>query len=105
MRAGLLTEIITIKRAVITKNQYGEDVERWDTVATTRARVMQTTSNRTIENDEVVYDFQKEFVVRYYVDVQTYDKIIWQNKEYRILNYDKSHDLQQITIIGELING
>lgn len=57
MRAGLLTEIITIKRAVITKNQYGEDVERWDTVATTRARVMQTTSNRTIENDEVVYDF------------------------------------------------
>lgn len=32
MRAGLLTEPVTFKRATITKNEYGQEVTYWETI-------------------------------------------------------------------------
>ena len=39
MIAGILKEVITIKRAVVIKNDFGEEVETWSDVTTTRAYV------------------------------------------------------------------
>ena len=104
MIAGILKEIVTIKRAAIVKNSFGEEVETWIDVTTTRAFVKQTTSQRTETNNEITYDFTKEFRVRYYVDVQPYDILVWNNQRYRIIQLDKQKDLQQITLITQLIN-
>lgn len=104
MIAGILKEIITIKRAVIVKNDFGEEVETWSDVTTTRAYVKQSSSQRNEENGEITYDFIKEFRVRIYVDVRPYDIIIWNGQKYRILSLDKQKDLQQITLQTELIN-
>lgn len=104
MIAGILKEVITIKRAVIVKNDFGEEVETWSDVTTTRAYVKQSSSRRNEENGEITYDFIKEFRVRIYVDVRPYDIIIWNGQKYRILSLDKQKDLQQITLQTELIN-
>lgn len=104
MIAGILKDIITIKRAVIVKNDFGEEVETWSDVTTTRAYVKQSSSRRNEENGEITYDFIKEFRVRIYVDVRPYDIIIWNGQKYRILSLDKQKDLQQITLQTELIN-
>ncbi len=104
MIAGILKEVITIKRAAIVKNEFGEQVETWSDVTTTRAYVKQSSSQRSEENGEITYNFIKEFRVRIYVDVQPYDIIIWNGQRYRILSIDKQKDLQQITLQTELIN-
>lgn len=104
MIAGILKDIITIKRAVVIKNDFGEEVETWSDVTTTRAYVKQSSSQRNEENVEITYDFIKEFRVRIYVDVRPYDIIIWNGQKYRILSLDKQKDLQQITLQTELIN-
>lgn len=104
MIAGMLKEIVTIKRASIVKNSFGEEVETWNDVTTTRAFVKQTSSQRTENNNEITYDFTKEFRVRYYVNVQPYDILVWNNQRYRILQLDKQKELQQITLITQLIN-
>ena len=104
MIAGILKEVITIKRAVVIKNDFGEEVETWSDVTTTRAYVKQSSSRRNEENGEITYDFIKEFRVRIYVDVRPYDIIIWNGQKYRILSLDKQKDLQQITLQTELIN-
>ena len=104
MIAGILKEVITIKRAVIVKNDFGEEVETRSDVTTTRAYVKQSSSRRNEENGEITYDFIKEFRVRIYVDVRPYDIIIWNGQKYRILSLDKQKDLQQITLQTELIN-
>lgn len=104
MIAGILKDRITIKRATVTKNSFGEEEEVWVTATTTRAFVKQSSSQRTESNDEIVYDFTKEFRVRYYVDVRPFDIIEWKNQNYRVISIDKMTDLQQITIIAQLIN-
>lgn len=104
MRAGLLTEQITIKRATITKNEYGEDVESISTVGTYRARLLNNNTNRAIENNEIVYDNSKQFIVRIYVDVRDYDLLYHDNRTYRVIDYQKDKQLNQITITAALIN-
>lgn len=104
MRSGLLKDIIIIERAEIVKNAYGEDVEQWHEVQTTRADIRQTNSSRTTTNDEIFYDFTKEMIVRYYVNVQQYDRIKYDGNTYRIISIDKDRNLQLIRLTTQLIN-
>lgn len=104
MRAGLLTEPITIKRATITKNDFGEETEVWTIVYQTRARVIQTNSNKAIENGEVLMNYTKEFHMRYYVPIQEFDIIEWDGKLYRVISMDKNKTEVYIKVTGALIN-
>ena len=45
MRAGLLTEPVTFKRATITKNEYGQEVTYWENYIITRGNVKYNTGN------------------------------------------------------------
>ena len=98
MRAGLLNEIITLYRPTITKNEFGEDIETWNTVGDYRARVVHAGGSRTNENSEMVYPYQKTFIVRIYVDIQEDDIIAFKSTRYRVLSIEKSRELQQITV-------
>lgn len=104
LRAGLLNEVITIKEATITKNSFGEEVETYSNKYTTRARVIQTNSNRTTENNEITVDFTKEFQIRIYVPIEEFDIIEWRGKLYRIVSLNVDRHNQYITVIGDLIN-
>lgn len=104
MRAGLLTEVVNILRATLTRNNMGEEVEEWGTIYTTRARVENVSSQLTQENSEALYNFQKRFTLRIYVPIMEFDRIELGGKLYRVLSLDKNKTQMEIVVIGELIN-
>lgn len=99
MRAGLLSELITIKRRVTTTNESGQKEHKYVKLRTTRARVLYTSGNRNIENKDILWNYQFKFEVWDYVDVTEKDIIEYDTKEYRIksINHDKKQQKKIIT--------
>lgn len=104
MNAGGLTEIIEVLSPNIVINDVGEQTTEYIAKLTTRANVRYDRGNRDIENNEIVYNYNISFIVRRYVDVDEFDIIRWNNKQYRILSVEPQKELQQITIQTEKIN-
>ena len=104
IRAGLLTEPIDIMTSTITENRFGEETEEWNLKYHTKARLIHVGGNREIQNSDIFYASRKTFEVRIYVPVDDYDRIIWNDKWYRILNIDPNKDLGKKIISVELIN-
>lgn len=94
MRAGLLDEKISIWRNNFTKNKYGEEEEGWFKVCDTRACLRHDSGTRANLNNEILYTSIKTFQVRYYIDVDDFDRVEWKGKMYRILNIDPDKDKQ-----------
>lgn len=103
-RAGLLNEIIQIYKPTTVVNDYGERVETYDLLYTTRARVVNDGGGRNLVNSEIFYGYSKSFVVRYYVPVENICRIKWQNNDYRVISVEKRRDTNDILIKTELIN-
>lgn len=99
MRAGLLSDIITIKRRVTTTNESGQKEHKYVKLRTTRARVIYSSGNRNIENKDILWDYQFKFEIWDYVDVNEKDIIEHDSKEYRIksINHDKKQQKKIIT--------
>lgn len=103
MRAGLLKEKIEILRASIVKNSMGEDIETWNTVYTTRAKVENVSSNIETVNSELTYSYTKRFEVRFYVPIEDFDRLVWRGKIYRVISIDKDKPLMRTIINAELL--
>ena len=103
-RAGLLIEPIEILQISIEKNDYGEEVETISTKCKTRARVIHNKGGRKRDNEEITYAYNKIFVVRFYVDIDDFDRVRWNNKVYRILEVDVDKVRQEKSIYTEQIN-
>jgi head-tail adaptor len=104
MRAGLLKEPIRILENVITINDFGEQSETWRVKSETRARLVNDGGDRTIINGEIFYSNIKTFEVRYYVDIEDFDRVEWDGKQYRVLNIQPDKLKQNKTIRTELVN-
>lgn len=104
MRAGLLTEPVTFKRATITKNEYGQEVTYWENYIITRGNVKYNTGNRTIENQEIINTYTVIFTVRSYHKIDESMRVLYNKRLYRILSIDEDRLKQSTTIIGELVN-
>lgn len=105
MESGLLRHIIEIQTPVIEKDEYGANTLVWQTLKKTRAAAKIENGNRVNENNEIVFAYQVRFSVRYYhQDIKETDRIIFNNKKYRILAIFPDNQLQRIIIDTELIN-
>lgn len=104
MRAGLLQEPIEIWEKILQVNEYGEETETWTLKYSTRARLVHDGGNRIIENNDIFFTHTKTFQVRDYVPVEEYNRIVWNNKNYRILNIEPDKSKMNLTIKVELIN-
>ena len=107
MRAGLLTDPVTFRKATITKNQYGQEETDWIDCISTRANVRFNSGNRVTENNEIIHTYTVTFTVRRYHNIDEFMRILWKGKTYRILSIEDNNEdrtKQSITIIGELIN-
>ena len=105
MRAGLLTEPITIRRASIIKNGYGQEQTVWENYIITRGNVKYNTGNRVIENQEIINTYTVTFTIRSYHNIDEFMRVLYNKKVYRILSINEDRHTQSSTIIGELING
>lgn len=104
MRAGLLKENIEIVTPIIKKNKFGEQSQEWDSKYHTRARVIHNNGTRTNENGDIFYTSFITLEIRYYVPIDEYDRVKWNNKVYRILNIQSDNDHNKKIITIELIN-
>lgn len=104
MRAGQLTELITILKLSVTQNDYGEQQDTYTEAGTTRANITPLSGGRTDENSEIFYEHTYRFIVRKYVNIGDFDRIRWNDKEYRVLNINQDRFLNQKVINAELIN-
>lgn len=102
--AGVLNHPIEILKVTVSRNEYGEQVDSYDTLIKTRAKILNLSANRQSINNETFYDDVKQITVRYYVKVDEFDHICIDGKEYEInaLIPDKENNQKIINI--SLIN-
>ena len=104
-RAGLLNEVIKIFTPSSTVNEFGEKVQKYTQTYETRARVEHNNGNRTTENNEIFYNYQKTFTVRSYVPVSEFDRVEYCGKQYRIITIEnRVKEYNDKLLITELIN-
>ena len=104
MRAGLLKEKISILKPSCTVNKFGEEITDWIVVKVTLARLVHNGGSRTVVNGDVFLTHNKTFQVRQYVDIDEFDRILWDGKTYRIVNIEPIKEQMMIEIKAELIN-
>lgn len=104
MNAGRLNEVITVERAVIVKDEYGGDENQWKPILVIRSDVQFSSGARANENNEIVFNYNRIFTVRYYNQIKESDRIIWNNQKWRILYLNPDKQKQSLTIYTELIN-
>lgn len=104
-RAGLLNEVIKIYSPSSTVNEYGEKVQTYTLNYETRAKVEHVNGNRSNDNNEIFYSYQKTFTVRCYVPITEFDQVEYNNKRYRVITIDnRLKTYNDKLIITELIN-
>jgi len=104
MIAGRLNEVIQIFELQEEVNEYGEREQKYVFKCITRAKVEWNNGNRTVENNEIVFNYDKIFNVRSYVPVTETSQIKWQGKFYRIHTVEHRREYNDILINAELIN-
>jgi len=88
MRAGLLTETIQVFRPVVYKNAVGEQVTTYTAKTTIRARNVVHREAQTNLNGDIAYPKTYTLEVRIFQDVDDYDRIKWNGKEYSIVSIE-----------------
>ena len=104
MIAGRLNEPIKIFHPTVKYNEFGEANEEYKEVYTTRAKVDHNSGARTVESNEIVFDYTKTFNVRSYVPLMETYQIEWQGKKYRILTVEHRREYNDIVVNTEQIN-
>ena len=104
MQAGKLNELIEIYKPSISQNEYGEQVQVYNKVKDTRVQVIYDSGNRNTSNNEVIYNYQKTFKVRRYIELMENYQIKYKNKMFRILSIEDIRQYNHKVITAELIN-
>lgn len=104
MRAGILNEVINILRLQQSTNDFGEQFDMYVPCCNTRANITPVSGGRTDENHEIFYAHTYKFIIRRYIKIGEFDRIQWQDKQYRVLNIDDDRALNQKIITAELVN-
>ena len=105
MKAGLLNQRIAVKRKSVIPGDY-TDKEVWNEVFQTWGSVKHDSGAREVENKEIFFSDNVTFLLRVYHDVHDEDHIVWNGREYRIVNIfpNLESNYRQLEIKAELIN-
>lgn len=104
MDSGFLKDRIEIYQQVVTRTDSGATDIEYEFKCSTRARVNWSTGDRTVNNDEIFYSTDREFIVRAYVPVVETDEIRWNNQRWQILSIEHNKRFNNIFIKTTLIN-
>ncbi len=104
MQAGKLLYPIKIYKQEKIKSDYGDEKYKLTFVCNTRAGVDFSSQNRTITNDELQYVESRTFLIRYYVPINEFDIIEYDNKQWIINTINDNKPYQQKTVIATLKN-
>lgn len=95
---------VDIYSPTVTRSDVGSSVTTWSKTYSTRAKVIFGSGARGVEQNEVLYNYVKTFIVRQYVPVTEFDRIYFQGKYYRIISIDDRREFYDKEIVAELVN-
>lgn len=104
MRAGILKEKLDIYVNKETVTEYGSKHRNWEYLYSIRAAVRNNGGGRRIENNEILYSYSKEFIVRHYVVIDETMRLKYNNKMYRIISIEPNKYYNDKIIITEECN-
>lgn len=104
MKASDLKYKIEIWKQKVTTTDFGRTNVTYAKRCNARARVNYLTGSRTIDNEEIFYSVDREFIVRSYVPVEYTDIIKFDGQDWQILSIDKIHEYNDIVIHTTRIN-
>lgn len=105
MRAGLLTETITIQQLTKGKNAtYGTAEQTWNDLTTLRARVEFASGSRDGVNDEQFDNQSFRFTTHYRPSIQRGMRVIYRDEKYYILSVNHDRMNARTIITAEVYN-
>ena len=104
MKASDLKYRIKIYRQIVEKNEFGRTNISYDFKCSCRARVNYLSGNRTIDNEEIFYSVDREFIVRSYIPVEYTDVIEYDGDFWQVLSVDRIHEYNDIIIKTSRLN-
>ena len=104
MNSCLLKNPIEIQALKTSKTEYGTIQTSYVQKYETRAHIIFNSENQVISEGEIFYPVNRTFVVRSYVPVTETDRIIWDNKKWKILSINKNNYYGNIEIMTTLVN-
>lgn len=104
MQAGLLRDIVRFQEVQTQRDELGGFSDEWVDVLTKRAEVRFASGSRKMANGEIYNPLAITCKIRYCRDVHEKMKLIYEEREYKIISINRDR-LQQCTVIqAELIN-
>lgn len=104
IRAGLLTEEVTLLEQRTAQNDFGERRATWVAGKTLRARVRMTHGVRAVENGELWNSATLEVTVRVHTPVTEANRLRWRDRDYHIVSVDLDVKRQHQVIVCDLVN-
>lgn len=104
MKSSDLKHRIEIYQQNVSTSDFGRTIITYSPKTTCRARVNYLSGNRIMDNEEVFYSVDREFIVRSYVDIAYTDLIKYDFDYWQVLSVDKIHEYNDIVIKTTRLN-
>lgn len=104
MRAGGLTEKITIRQRKVVRGLSGGESYIWEDLMTVRASVKFYSGKREEGNREYFHNQVNRVVTYYRPSIKREMRIVYQNEVYQINSIDRDRLKNTMTLIIELVN-
>ena len=104
MRSGDLKYRIQIYKQVVTTSEFGRTNISYEYKCSCRARVNYLSGSRIMDNEEIFYSVDREFIVRSYVPIEYTDIIKYDGDDWQVLSIDKIRNYNDIVIKTTRLN-
>jgi len=105
MNAGLMDELVTVQQfSTTTDANTGEKIRNWSTYSTAWARVVESESgNENVDADRIEHKQTVVFTLRHDAGINTKMRIVWEGKNYNIVNIADLARRMYLVIQTELV--
>jgi SPP1 family predicted phage head-tail adaptor len=85
VKIGDMRYTVTLQRKTVTENEYGETVETWTDIATTKAARWEIRGQERWAAQQVVASIEAKYIIRWRSDIGPLDRMVEGGKTYDIL--------------------
>lgn len=105
MNAGLMDELVTVQQyTTTTDSNTGEKLQSWSTYSTPWARIQEGESgSETVDADRREHKQTVTFTMRHDGGINTKMRIVWESKNYNIINIADLERRMYLKIQAELV--
>lgn len=104
MKSSDLKYRINIYKQHVDKTDFGRTNITFEPRCSCRARVNYLSGNRIMDNEEVFYSVDREFIIRSYVPIEYTDVIEYDGDFWQVLSIDKIHEFNDIVVKTTRLN-